>query len=81
MEVVSAEERAAMNEAPFDMDEYTSDLGIKETYGEKGYTPLEQVSIRPTLDVNGIWGGYIGEGAKTVLAGEGLCQDQYATRT
>lgn len=67
VEVVSAEEREAMNKAPFDMDAYKKDLGIDEVHGEKGYTVLEQTSIRPTLDVNGIWGGYIGEGAKTVL--------------
>ena len=65
--VVSAEDRAAMNEAPFNMDQYKADLEIKETEGEKGYTVLEQTSIRPTLDVNGMWGGYTGEGAKTVL--------------
>ena len=67
VEIVSAEDRAAMNSAPFNMESYKADLGIEETEGEKGYTPLEQTSIRPTLDVNGIWGGYIGEGAKTVL--------------
>lgn len=64
---VSDAERKAMNEAPFDLDEYKKDLEINDTEGEKGYTVLEQTSIRPTLDVNGIWGGYIGEGAKTVL--------------
>lgn len=65
--VLSAEERAAMNEAPFDIEEYKNGLNIKATHGEKGYTVLEQTSIRPTLEVNGIWGGYTGEGAKTVL--------------
>ncbi|MEE9438423.1 MAG: dipeptidase [Saprospiraceae bacterium] len=65
--VVSDEERAAMNEAPFNINDYKEGLGIEATEGEKGYTVLEQTSIRPTLDVNGIWGGYIGEGAKTVL--------------
>lgn len=64
---VSSEERAAMNKAPFSMVDYISDLEIGCTYGEKGYTVLEQTSIRPTLDVNGMWGGYIGDGAKTVL--------------
>jgi acetylornithine deacetylase/succinyl-diaminopimelate desuccinylase-like protein len=64
---VSAAERAEMNKAPFDLDEYKSDLGIDDVKGEEGYTTLERTSIRPTLDVNGIWGGYIGEGAKTVL--------------
>lgn len=64
---VSPEERKEMNEAPFDLDEYCRDLGIGEVAGEAGYTTLERTSIRPTLDVNGIWGGYIGAGAKTVL--------------
>ena len=67
VEVVSIEERAMMNEAPFDVEKYKNDLNIDEIYGEEGYTSLERTSIRPTLDVNGIWGGYIGEGAKTVL--------------
>lgn len=65
--VVSDEERASMNEAPFNLEAYKKDLDIKAVDGEKGYTVLEQTSIRPTLDVNGIWGGYMGEGAKTVL--------------
>jgi len=56
-----------MNEAPFSESKYKRELKIKEVYGEKGYTTLERTSIRPTLDANGIWGGYIGEGAKTVL--------------
>jgi acetylornithine deacetylase/succinyl-diaminopimelate desuccinylase-like protein len=64
---VSDEERAAMNEAPFDLEAYKKDLAIGDVQGEAGYTTLERTSIRPTLDVNGIWGGYIGEGAKTVL--------------
>lgn len=64
---LSAEERARLNEAPFDVEEYKRDLGIGEVKGEHGFTTLEHVSIRPTLDVNGIWGGYTGEGAKTVL--------------
>ena len=67
VEVVSDVDRKAMNEAPFDLDAYKEELNIEDTEGEKGYTVLEQVSIRPTLDVNGIWGGYTGEGAKTVL--------------
>lgn len=67
VENVSLEERAAMNQAPFDKSEYLKNLGIEDTLGESGYTILEQTSIRPTLEVNGIWGGYIGEGAKTVL--------------
>ena len=61
------EERKALNKAPFDLDEYKKDLDINEVKGEKGFTTLERTGIRPTLDVNGIWGGYTGEGAKTVL--------------
>ncbi|MBN8684686.1 MAG: dipeptidase [Chitinophagales bacterium] len=64
---VSTKERKMMNNAPFDEKAYTSDLKIKEVMGEKGYTTIERTGIRPTLDVNGIWGGYTGEGAKTVL--------------
>lgn len=64
---LNAAERKALNEAPFDLKEYAEELGVKETWGEKGYTTLERTGIRPTLDVNGIWGGYTGEGAKTVL--------------
>lgn len=60
-------ERKMMNEAPFSLEDYKKSLEIKDVQGEKGYTTLERTSIRPTLDVNGIWGGYIGEGAKTVL--------------
>jgi acetylornithine deacetylase/succinyl-diaminopimelate desuccinylase-like protein len=65
--VVTDADRAAMNQAPFDRVAYMKGLGIDDTMGERGYTILEQTSIRPTLEVNGIWGGYIGEGAKTVL--------------
>lgn len=61
------EERALMAAAPFDEDAYKADLGVTELWGEKGYTPLERTGIRPTLELNGIWGGYTGEGAKTVL--------------
>jgi acetylornithine deacetylase/succinyl-diaminopimelate desuccinylase-like protein len=64
---LSAGERADLNKAPFDIEEYKRDLGIDDVWGEKGYTTLERTGIRPTLDCNGIWGGYIGEGAKTVL--------------
>ncbi|RMG80832.1 MAG: dipeptidase [Bacteroidetes bacterium] len=67
VEEVSPEERKAMNAAPFDLNAYKDDLDIFQVHGEKGYTTLERTSIRPTLDVNGIWGGYTGEGAKTVL--------------
>jgi acetylornithine deacetylase/succinyl-diaminopimelate desuccinylase-like protein len=64
---LSASEREAMNKAPFDLNEYKKELGIAEVTGEKGYTTIERTGIRPTLDCNGIWGGYTGEGAKTVL--------------
>ncbi|MDQ3141030.1 MAG: dipeptidase [Bacteroidota bacterium] len=60
-------ERKEMNKAPFKISAYKKDLDIKSIHGEDGYTVIEQTSIRPTLDVNGMWGGYIGEGAKTVL--------------
>ena len=64
---LSEEERTEINEIPFDLEAYKEDLGIKAVKGEKGFTTVERTGIRPTLDVNGIWGGYIGEGAKTVL--------------
>lgn len=64
---LSADERAELNKAPFDLEAYKQDLDISDVMGEKGFTTLERTGIRPTLDVNGIWGGYIGEGAKTVL--------------
>lgn len=64
---VDAEERAAMNKAPFDLEDYKTDLGIGAVHGERDFTTLERTSIRPSLDVNGIWGGYIADGAKTVL--------------
>lgn len=59
--------RDALNKAPFDLDAYKKELDVADVHGEKGYTTVERVGIRPTLDVNGIWGGYTGEGAKTVL--------------
>jgi acetylornithine deacetylase/succinyl-diaminopimelate desuccinylase-like protein len=65
--VSSDEERALMAKAPFDEKEYREDLGVKELWGEKGYSTNERTGIRPTLELNGIWGGYTGEGAKTVL--------------
>ncbi len=63
----SDEERKLMAEAPFDEQVYKDDLGVKELWGEKGYSTNERTGIRPTLELNGIWGGYTGEGAKTVL--------------
>src|SRR6185436_4622264 len=64
---LSDADRKKLNEAPFDLNEYKKDLNIDDIKGEKGYTTVERTGIRPTLDVNGIWGGYTGEGAKTVL--------------
>jgi acetylornithine deacetylase/succinyl-diaminopimelate desuccinylase-like protein len=64
---LSQDERDALNRAPYDEQEYKDDLGVEELWGEKGYSTLERTGTRPTLEVNGIWGGYIGEGAKTVL--------------
>lgn len=64
---LSQEERLEMSKAPFEVDQYKKDLEVDDLEGEAGYTPSEHTSIRPCLDVNGIWGGYIGEGAKTVL--------------
>ena len=60
-------ERSAFNEAPFDLEAYKKSLDIGEVEGEAGYTTLERTGVRPSLDVNGIWGGYIGEGTKTVI--------------
>lgn len=64
---LSTRERTEMAKAPFSLEDYKKALDIEEIYGEKGYTTNERNSIRPTLDVNGIWGGYTGEGAKTVI--------------
>lgn len=61
------DERKMTNQAPFDEKEYKDDLGVKELWGEKGFTTIERTGIRPTLELNGIWGGYQGEGSKTVL--------------
>ncbi|MBC7722583.1 MAG: dipeptidase [Pedobacter sp.] len=63
----TTEERTKMAQAPFDEAEYKTDLGITTLWGEKGFKTNERTGIRPTLEVNGIWGGYTGEGAKTVL--------------
>lgn len=64
---VSDEERKEMAKAPFDLNEYIASIDLADIHGEEGYTTSERQSIRPTLDVNGIWGGYTGEGAKTVI--------------
>ena len=67
VDVVSDADRAEMAKTPFSLDEYKAELKVDDVMGEAGYSTIERTGIRPTLDVNGIWGGYIGEGAKTVL--------------
>ncbi|WP_299891260.1 dipeptidase [uncultured Lacinutrix sp.] len=74
VEELSTEERAQMAKAPFSLDSYKKALDIDAVYGETGYSTNERNSIRPTLDVNGIWGGYIGEGAKTVIASKAFAK-------
>ena len=64
---LTAEERTAFNKAPFNLDSYKEALAIGDVEGEDGYTTIERTGVRPSLDVNGIWGGYIGEGTKTVI--------------
>lgn len=64
---LSKEDREMLAKAPFELDEFKESIDVAEVKGEEGYTTLERTGIRPCLDVNGIWGGYIGEGAKTVL--------------
>lgn len=64
---LSPAQRVDLNKAPFDLDDYKRSIGLSDVEGEDGFTALERTSIRPTLDVNGIWGGYTGEGAKTVI--------------
>ena len=71
---LSDEEHAEMAKAPFSLEKYCEALDIREVYGEKGYSTMERGSIRPTLDVNGIWGGYTGEGAKTVIASKAFAK-------
>lgn len=67
VEELSLEERTEMAKAPFDIEDYKKALDLKDVYGEAGYVTNERNAIRPTLDVNGIWGGYTGQGAKTVI--------------
>ena len=67
---LTPDERKMLARAPFDMDEFKEFLDINEVKGEKGYTTMERIGIRPSLDVCGIWGGYTGQGAKTVLPSE-----------
>lgn len=64
---LSEEERNAMARQPFSLEKFKKDLAIDEVFGEAGYSTIERIGVRPTFDVNGIWGGYTGEGAKTVL--------------
>lgn len=72
--ISTEEERKLMALAPFDEKEFKEDLGIKELWGEKGYSTNERTGIRPTIELNGIWGGYTGEGAKTVLPGKAFAK-------
>lgn len=74
VEELSKEERAEMAKAPFSLEKYKATLNIQDVYGEAGYTTNERNSIRPTLDVNGIWGGYTGQGAKTVIASKAFAK-------
>jgi acetylornithine deacetylase/succinyl-diaminopimelate desuccinylase-like protein len=74
VEELSTEERAEMAKAPFSLEKYKDALKIDAVDGEKGYSTNERNSIRPTLDVNGIWGGYTGEGAKTVIASQAFAK-------
>ncbi len=67
VKVPSVAERAKMAERPFDTDQYKKAIGVEALASEKGFSTLESIGIRPTLDINGIWGGYTGEGAKTIL--------------
>ena len=71
---LTVEERAEMAKAPFNIQEYKTALNLSDVYGEEGYSTMERNSIRPTLDVNGIWGGYTGEGAKTVIAAKAFAK-------
>ena len=71
---LSAEERADIARAPFSLDKYKKALDLSDIHGEEGYTTMERTGIRPTLDVNGIWGGYTGEGAKTVIASKAFAK-------
>jgi acetylornithine deacetylase/succinyl-diaminopimelate desuccinylase-like protein len=74
VKVLSAKERKELNAIPFNLNSYKKDLGIKDLTGEKGYTTTERTSIRPTVELNGIWGGYQGEGSKTVIASKAFAK-------
>ena len=71
---LSSQERADMARAPFSLENYKKALDLSDIHGEEGYTTMERTGIRPTLDVNGIWGGYTGEGAKTVIASKAFAK-------
>ena len=71
---LTKEERTELNKTPFDLEAYKKDLGIDEVRGETGYTTLERTGIRPTFELNGIWGGYTGEGSKTVLPSQAFAK-------
>lgn len=71
---LTSEERIELNKTPFNLNEYKKDLGIDEVRGETGYTTLERTGIRPTFELNGIWGGYTGEGSKTVLPSQAFAK-------
>lgn len=71
---LTKEEREELNRTPFNLEEYKKELGVEDVMGEQGYTTLERTGIRPTVELNGIWGGYIGEGAKTVLPGKAFAK-------
>jgi|TARA_B100000959_G_scaffold229998_1_gene245861 acetylornithine deacetylase/succinyl-diaminopimelate desuccinylase-like protein len=71
---LSADERADIARAPFSLNAYKKALDLSDIHGEEGFTTMERTGIRPTLDVNGIWGGYIGEGAKTVIASKAFAK-------
>ena len=74
VEILSPSERDELNKAPFSLEDYKTDLAVADVLGERGFTTLERTGIRPTFELNGIWGGYIGEGAKTVLPGKAFAK-------
>jgi acetylornithine deacetylase/succinyl-diaminopimelate desuccinylase-like protein len=71
---LTKEERAELNKTPFNLDDYKKDLAVEDVCGETGYTTLERTGIRPTFELNGIWGGYTGEGSKTVLPSQAFAK-------
>ncbi len=74
VEILNNEDREELAEAPFNLENYKKALNLSDIHGEEGFSTMERVSIRPTLDVNGIWGGYTGEGAKTVIASKAFAK-------